>query len=57
MSFSKRRVSFPLNFAFLFSFMTHNFSEIFELKHNTFWKKRAHESTIFQTFERFNEFT
>ena len=57
MSFSKRRVSFPLNFAFLFSFMTHNFSEIFELKHNTFRKKRAHESTIFQTFERFNEFT
>ena len=37
--------------------MTHNSSEHFLPKHYTHWIKRAHQSTIFQTFECFNERT
>ena len=48
-------VSFPLKFASTFSFMTHNSSEIFQLKSCIFWTKRAHQCTIFQTFECSNE--
>ena len=55
MSFFKPRVSFPLNFALLFCVMTHNSSEFFYLKHYMFWIKKAHRSTIFQTFEWSNE--
>ena len=35
MSFYNPRVSFPLDFALRFSFMTHNSSETFQLKHYT----------------------
>ena len=63
MSFFKLRVSFPLNFASPFSVMTHNSpfsimtnnsSEIFQLKHYMLCTKKAHECTIFQTFESSN---
>ena len=51
---SKAQVSFPLNFGSPFSVMTHNSYEIFQLKH-MLWTKRAHQSTIFQTFQCSNE--
>ena len=54
MSFYKPRVSFTLNFASPFSVMTHNSSETFWLKHMIL-TKRAHQCTICQTFECFNE--
>ena len=55
MLFFKPYVIFPLKFASTFSFMTHNSSEIFQLKSCIFWTKRAHQCTIFQTFECSNE--
>ena len=51
MSFFKPRVSFPLNFTSPFSVMAHNSHEIFQLKHYMLCTKRAHQRTIFQTFE------
>ena len=48
-SFFKPQVSFPLNFASPFSVMTHNFFEIFYLKHYMLLTKKAHKCTIFQT--------
>ena len=55
MSFFKRWVSFPLNFASLFSVMTHNSSAIFYGKHYMLCTKRAHQCTSFQSFECSNE--
>ena len=55
MLFFKPHVSFPLKFASTFSVMTHNSSEIFLLKSYIFWTKRAHQCTIFQTFECSNQ--
>ena len=55
MSFFKPQVSFVLNFAWPFSVMTHTTYDIFQLEHYMLWKKRAHQSTIFQTFECSNE--
>ena len=52
--FFRLQVSFLLNFATPVIVMTHNFSEIFLLKHCMFWTK-AHQCTIFQTFECSNE--
>ena len=54
-SFYKPQVSFPLNFALPFSVMTHNSSEIFQLKHFMHWTKKVHQSTIFQNFKCFKE--
>ena len=54
-SFYKPWVGFSLNFALSFSVMTHNSSEIFQLKHYMLWTKTAHQRTTFQTFECFNE--
>ena len=48
-SFFKLQVSFPLHFASPFSVMTHNFSEIYQLKHYMLLTKRTHQCTIFQT--------
>ena len=48
-------VGFSLNFALPFSVMTHNSSEIFQLKHYMLWTKTAHQKTTFQTVECFNE--
>ena len=45
-SFFKPRISFPLNFASPFSVMTHNFSEIFWLKHYTLDKKSPSKCKI-----------
>ena len=44
-----------VSFKFCVTFQCHNSSEIFLLKHYMLWTKRAHQSTIFQTFECFNE--
>ena len=55
MIFFKSRVSFPLNFASSFSVMTHNSSEVLWLKYYMLWTERAHQRTIFQTFECSNE--
>ena len=50
MSFFKPQISFPLNFTSPFSVMIHNSSEIFLMKY-MFWRKRALQCIIFQTFE------
>ena len=55
MSFSITLVIFPLNFASPFSVMTHDFREIFLLKHYMFCIKRAHQCKIFQTILCSNE--
>ena len=52
MSFFKRWVSFPLNFASPLTFMTHNSSEIFYLKH---FMNSSSIYNFFQIFEWFNE--
>ena len=54
-SFFKSQVNFYLDFAIPFSVMTHNSSEIFQLKHYMLCTKRAHQCTIFQTFGCSNE--
>ena len=48
------RLSFPLNFASLFTVITHS-SEIASLKNYMLWTNRAHQCTIFQTFDCSNE--
>ena len=48
MSFFKPQVNFHLNFATPLSVMTHNSSEIFQLKQYMLWTKRAHQCTIFR---------
>ena len=50
-SFLKPQVSFSLNFASPFSVIIQNPSEIFWLKHYILRIKKAHQCTIFQTFE------
>ena len=50
-SFFKLQVSFPLNFVPPFSVMTHTFCEIFLLKYYMLLTKRAHQCTIFQSYE------
>ena len=42
-------------FTSLFNVMTHNSSEIFQLKHYILWTRMAHQCPIFQAFECFNE--
>ena len=48
------RLSFPLNFASLFTVIIHS-SEIASLKDYLLWTNRAHQCTIFQTFGYSNE--
>ena len=48
-SFFLPRVSFPLKFASSFIVMTHNFYEMFYLKHYILLTERAHQCAIFQT--------
>ena len=55
MSFLEPIVSFLSNFASLFSVMRHNSSVVFRLNLYMLWTKRAHQCTIFQTFECSNE--
>ena len=50
MPFFKPLVSFPSIFATPFSVMTHDFPEIFKLKHYMLWTKRAHQCKMFWTF-------
>ena len=54
-SFFKSQVNFYLDFAIPFSVMTHNSSEIFQLKPYMLCTERAHQCTIFQTFACSNE--
>ena len=50
MPFFKQPVSFPLNFALPFSFMTHNSSVNFKLTHLLLWRKGCYQSPNFECF-------
>ena len=51
MAFLKPRVSFSSNFASLFSVMRRNSSVLFHPKLYMLWKKGAHQSANFKTFD------